>query len=236
MKKLFLSLLLICFTIQWTSAQTMAFSAIEVKVKPFTQKDIKEAFEEVFADVEMNKGAIVLERFTGGDSNGMTHRLVFLYTLGEKMIPDEFWASDKTAAFWAKMGNYIEDWGVSYSGRMMSWKEGNLETNPEVHIWDIIPEDPAAFKVAHDKIVDEFKEEFKDKLLAEFDDLDKQTNGVLINSENFQALNLSDAFFPNDKSKKTGSVNELWKSFKSDYNKYAQQTNSKLIYYIHNLS
>ncbi|MFK7948672.1 MAG: hypothetical protein AB8G11_13860, partial [Saprospiraceae bacterium] len=44
----------------------------------------------------------------------------------------------------------------------------------------------------------------------------------------FQALNLSNAFFPNDKSKKTGSVNELWKNFKSDYNKYAQQTNSKL--------
>lgn len=32
-----------------------------------------------------------------------------------------------------------------------------------------------------------FSQEFKDKLLAEFDDLDKQTNGLLINSENFQA-------------------------------------------------
>lgn len=74
------------------------------------------------------------------------------------MIADEFWASDKNAALWAKMGNYIEDWGVSSSGRMMSWKEGNLETNPEVHIWNIIPKDPAAFKAANDKIVDEFKE------------------------------------------------------------------------------
>ncbi|MFK7951078.1 MAG: hypothetical protein AB8G11_26090, partial [Saprospiraceae bacterium] len=44
----------------------------------------------------------------------------------------------------------------------------------------------------------------------------------------FQALNLSNAFFPNDKSKKTGSVNELWKNFKSDYNKYAQQKSLKL--------
>lgn len=35
-----------------------------------------------------------------------------------------------------------------------------------------------------------FSEEFKDKLLAEFDDLEKETNGVLINSENFQALNV----------------------------------------------
>lgn len=35
-----------------------------------------------------------------------------------------------------------------------------------------------------------FDEAFKDRLLAEFDDLDEQTNGLLINSENFQALGL----------------------------------------------
>lgn len=35
-----------------------------------------------------------------------------------------------------------------------------------------------------------FSEEFKDKLLTEFIDLDEQTNGVLIKSDNFQALNL----------------------------------------------
>lgn len=33
-----------------------------------------------------------------------------------------------------------------------------------------------------------FDESFKDRLLAEFDDLDQQTDGVLINSENFQAI------------------------------------------------
>lgn len=35
-----------------------------------------------------------------------------------------------------------------------------------------------------------FPETFKDRLLAEFDDLDGQTDGLLINSENFQALGL----------------------------------------------
>mgnify|MGYP005749174661 CR=1 FL=1 len=35
-----------------------------------------------------------------------------------------------------------------------------------------------------------FDEVFKDRLLAEFDDLDQQTDGLLINSENFQALSL----------------------------------------------
>lgn len=35
-----------------------------------------------------------------------------------------------------------------------------------------------------------FSEEFKDKLIAQFYNLDEETNGLLINSENFQALNL----------------------------------------------
>ena len=35
-----------------------------------------------------------------------------------------------------------------------------------------------------------FSEDFKDKLMAEFYNLDEETNGLLINSENFQALNL----------------------------------------------
>lgn len=35
-----------------------------------------------------------------------------------------------------------------------------------------------------------FSEEFKDALMGEFDNLDEDTDGLLINSENFQALNL----------------------------------------------
>jgi adenine-specific DNA-methyltransferase len=35
-----------------------------------------------------------------------------------------------------------------------------------------------------------FSQEFKDKLLDEFDDLDEETDGLLINSENFQALSV----------------------------------------------
>lgn len=35
-----------------------------------------------------------------------------------------------------------------------------------------------------------FRQDFKDKLLAAFDDIDKKTNGLIINSENFHALSL----------------------------------------------
>ena len=40
-----------------------------------------------------------------------------------------------------------------------------------------------------------FDEGFKDRLLAEFDELEEQTNGLLINSDNFQALNLFEEKF-----------------------------------------
>lgn len=40
-----------------------------------------------------------------------------------------------------------------------------------------------------------FNEGFKDRLLAEFDELEEQTNGLLINSDNFQALNTLEGKF-----------------------------------------
>lgn len=42
-----------------------------------------------------------------------------------------------------------------------------------------------------------FSDEFKDKLIAEFYNLDEETNGLLLNSENFQALNLIKNKFKN---------------------------------------
>ncbi len=38
------------------SAQTMAFTAVEVRVKEHTQKDIEEAFDKVFEGVKMKQG------------------------------------------------------------------------------------------------------------------------------------------------------------------------------------
>lgn len=43
-----------------------------------------------------------------------------------------------------------------------------------------------------------FSEEFKDKLLAEFDNLDEEINGLLINSDNFQAMNLLSKKYTNN--------------------------------------
>lgn len=43
-----------------------------------------------------------------------------------------------------------------------------------------------------------FNEEFKDKILASFDDIDNQVNGILINSDNFQGLNILIAKYQED--------------------------------------
>ena len=135
MKKILLTLILATFTLQ-LSAQTMAYSVVEFRAKPHTQKDILNVFNETFEKVEMNEGGITLERIGNGRSNGATHRLVWFWTLGVDMMAEDAVSDDKSDALWAKMRNYVEEWQVSYSGRILSWQEGT-EENSTVHIWDI---------------------------------------------------------------------------------------------------
>jgi hypothetical protein len=148
------------------SAQTMAFTAVEVRVKEHTQKDIEEAFDKVFEGVEMKQGGVVLERIWNGRTNGMTHRLVWMYTLGVDLVDDDAISPDRNDAFWAKMNNYIEKWGSGYSGRILSWQEGDTTKNPAIHIWDIKVENQNQFKKGHDKIVKEFKDDFAGRVVG----------------------------------------------------------------------
>lgn len=59
-------------------------------------------------------------------------------------------------------------------------------------LFDVEINDVSQLLFEHYLVIDtkHFSQAFKDKLLAEFDDLDEETDGLLINSENFQALNL----------------------------------------------
>lgn len=164
MKKHFFIIALLCSIV--LNAQTMAFSAIEVKVKPFTQDNIAKAFDKVFEGVKMNQGGVVLERFWNGRSDGMTHRLVFMSTLGVELMEEDAISDDRNQAFWSRMQNYIEEWGSGYSGRILSWQEGDTEENPRVHIWDIRVKNPNQFKTAHDKIVEEFKKDFEGRVVG----------------------------------------------------------------------
>ena len=86
MKKLFFSVaLLATFTM---TAQTMAYTAVEFKAKKFTQDNILKAFDKVYEDVKINQGGIVLERIWLGGTKGMTHRIVWMSTLGIDMVDE----------------------------------------------------------------------------------------------------------------------------------------------------
>ena len=161
MKKLFITLFVAVFTLQ-LSAQTGAYSVVEFKAKPHTQKDLLNIFNRTFDSITMNQGGVSLERIGNGRTNGATHRMVWFWTMGEDLMEDDAISDDQFDLLWSRMGNYIEQWQASYSGRITSWESGKEENNT-VHIWDIKIEDPNVFKAGHDKIVETFKEDFKDR-------------------------------------------------------------------------
>ena len=66
---------------------------------------------------------------------------------------------DKDDLFCSRMGNYVEEWQVSYSGRVLSWQEGK-EENTTVQIWDVKLDDTNLFKAGHEKILKEFENDF----------------------------------------------------------------------------
>ena len=148
------------------TGQNMAFSVVEFTAKPYTQKDILKAFNDTYEGVKMNQGGIVLERIGNGRTNGATHRLVFMWTLGIEMMADDAVSDDKGSALWAKMRNFVDKWGTGYSGRILSWQEGDTDKNSNVHIWDIKIDDPNLFKAGHDKIVKKFKEDFSERVVG----------------------------------------------------------------------
>ena len=161
MKKLFITLFVAVFTLQ-LSAQTGAYSVVEFKAKPHTQKDLLNIFNRTFDSITMNQGGVSLERIGNGRTNGATHRMVWFWTMGEDLMEDDAISDDQFDLLWSRMANYIEEWQASYSGRITSWESGKEENNT-VHIWDIKIEDPNVFKAGHDKIVETFKEDFKDR-------------------------------------------------------------------------
>lgn len=64
------------------------------------------------------------------------------------------------------MGNYVEEWGESYCGRVLSRQDASNKEYEWTHIWDIRINDPNQFKTAHDKIVNTFKKEFEGRWVA----------------------------------------------------------------------
>ena len=163
MKKIIL-LLVTLFTVNAT-AQQLAFSIVHFKAHENSQNDIAELYEKHYGDVKFKSGGIFLERLWQGRENGNTHRFVWVWELGNGGIEGEE-IKFKNDAFWAEMNNYVDTWGKHSSGRFLSWKDGDVSKFPFGHLWDITPKDPVAFKKAHDKIVKDASDIFKDRVVG----------------------------------------------------------------------
>tara|TARA_B100001173_G_scaffold122324_1_gene106344 strand:- start:88 stop:777 length:690 start_codon:yes stop_codon:yes gene_type:complete len=163
MKKIIL-ILITFFTVNVT-AQQMAFTIVHFKAHENSQNDIAELYEKHYADAKFKSGGIFLERLWQGRENGNTHRFVWVWELGNGGIEGEE-IKFKNDAFWGEMNNYVETWGKHSSGRFLSWKDGDVSKFPYGHLWDITPEDPVAFKKAHDKIVEDASEVFDGRVVG----------------------------------------------------------------------
>ena len=138
------------------SAQTIVFNVQEIKAKDFSQSDIEAAYETCCAEMKPNKGGFAFQQIGKGSDDGMTHRLLWKGTNVEEKAP----------LWWNQMGNYVEEWGESYCGRVLSRQDASNKEYEWTHIWDIRINDPNQFKTAHDKIVNTFKKEFEGRWVA----------------------------------------------------------------------
>lgn len=84
---------------------------------------------------------------------------------------------------------------VSNQDQMREWKEmyaaDEISASENTEGWNEVPS-IAFLQQNQNLIVDTryFSNDFKDRLIASIDDLDKKTSGVLINSDNFHAVNM----------------------------------------------
>ena len=147
------------------SAQTIVFNVQEIKAKDFSQSDIEAAYETCCADMKPNKGGFAFQQIGKGSDDGMTHRLVWYWEMGEDLWKGTN-VEEKAPLWWNQMGNYVEEWGESYCGRVLSRQDASNKEYEWTHIWDIRINDPNQFKTAHDKIVKTFKKEFEGRWVA----------------------------------------------------------------------
>ena len=133
---------------------------MEMKVKDGNDDLILEAFEGQVDNVKMVNGSFWLEWIYKGSDNGMTHRMGWAWELGTDWIAEN--DPKGTELFWYKMEEYVEEWGPSYSGRVLSWSEetDNPDDNKFSHVWDFKVKNPKQFKIGHDNFVKRFEKEF----------------------------------------------------------------------------
>jgi len=150
-------LFLSCFNLY---SQQMAYNVVYVKSEDNSEWQIGDLLEKYYTNNKMKSGGVVFEKLRHGRPDNMTHRIVWMWELGNRGMVDGELAEFERSDFRSQLRGYIDEWGMSYSGRMVNWYEGDIKKTPFVHIWDIIPENPVAFQKAHKAMIESLPEVF----------------------------------------------------------------------------
>ena len=140
-------------------------------------------------NAEFKSGGVQIERISFGD-NKWSHRVVAFGEVGKIGRTDlkEF----QQGLFLEKLNNYVEEWGPSYAGRFLSYVGGQPKDYPFIQIYEITPNDPIAFKKAHDKFVIKASKTIGDRPIAfgtyDIGSPNGATHWVVIGSSGFSDL------------------------------------------------
>ena len=159
--------LLICLLSINIYSQQMGFNVVYVEAEPNSEDNIIEALDSYFGAKKFKPGgAVALERLWIGGPQDMSHRLVFLWEIGNQGFEEGEFNPIENQAFWSNIVNRVESWGEGHAGRFINFVEGDVEKYTYVQIWDIIPQDPAAFAKAQSEFVESLPELFKDRFVG----------------------------------------------------------------------
>ena len=147
----------------------MGFQVVYVEAEENSQDNITEILDEFYKNNKLKtNGALALERLRLGRPEGTTHRIVFLWELGNRGFEEGEVTQDENRAFWSSLIRRIDSWAwdQSYAGRFLNFIEGDVEKYPYAQIWDIKPENPENFKNAQMDLVESLPEVFKDRFVG----------------------------------------------------------------------
>ena len=157
--------------------------------KDGTETAIGELMTKHNENAEFKSGGVQVERISFGD-NKWSHRVVAFGEVGKIGRTDlkEF----QQGLFLEKLNNYVEEWGPSYAGRFLSYVGGQPKDYPFIQIYEITPNDPIAFKKAHDKFVSKASKTIGDRPIAfgtyDIGSPNGATHWVVIGSSGFSDL------------------------------------------------
>ena len=187
MKKL---LLFITFLSTGLLHSQMTFQLWHFNAKPGMESAIADLAESQWGDAKFKSGGIQVERIGHGD-NEWSHRVILFGEIGKIGRVEGDVEKYEWDLFAERMNNYVDEWGTSYAGRFLSIVGGAWIDFPYVQIYDLKLDDPAAFKKAHDKIVDQTSKSRGDRPVA-FGTYDigggTITHWVAVGSKNFEDL------------------------------------------------